>query len=67
LTLVLTVPININITKRVIEMGILELNFPLGKLINVIEIYLPLLAMEELVLGMAGRVIWPRQSELSIK
>lgn len=67
LTLVLTVPVNIGITKSVIEMGILELEFPLGRLINVIEIYLPLLAMEELMLGILGRMIWPRQYCWSMK
>lgn len=65
LTAIGSVPINITLTRYVIDMGILETGFPvLGVLVTSLEIYLFLLGIEEIIIGVLGRMIWKRQKTM---
>ena len=65
LTAIGSVPINITLTRCVIDMGILETGFPvLGVLVTSLEIYLLLLGIEEIIIGVLGRMIWKRQKTM---
>ncbi len=65
LTAIGSVPINITLTRYVIDMGILETGFPvLGVLVTSLEIYLLLLGIEEIIIGVLGRMIWKRQKTM---
>lgn len=65
LTAIGSVPINITLTRYVIDMGILETGFPvLGVLVTSLEIYLILLGIEEIIIGVLGRMIWKRQKTM---
>lgn len=65
LTAIGSVPINITLTRYIIDMGILETGFPvLGVLVTSLEIYLLLLGIEEIIIGVLGRMIWKRQKTM---
>lgn len=65
LTAIGSVPINITLTRYIIDMGILENGFPvLGVLVTSLEIYLLLLGIEEIIIGVLGRIIWKRQKTM---
>ena len=65
LTAIGSVPINITLTRYVIDMGILETGFPvLGVLVTSLEIYLFLLGIEEIIIRVLGRMIWKRQKTM---
>lgn len=62
LTAIGTIPINISITRRMISLGLFDSGIPVvGVVIASIEIYLLLLTIEELFIGVIGRVIWKQQ------
>lgn len=65
LTAIGSVPININLTRLIIDIGIFETGVPiLGVLVTSVEIYLLLLGIEEIVIGVLGRIIWKRQKTM---
>lgn len=65
LTAIASVPINITLTRYTIDIGIFETGFPfLGKLITSLEIFLLLLGIEEIIVGVLGRMIWKRQKNM---
>lgn len=65
LTAIGSVPINITLTRYIIDMEIFETGFPvLGVLVTSLEIYLLLLGIEEIIIGVLGRMIWKRQKTM---
>lgn len=65
LTAIGSVPINITLTRYIIDMDIFETGFPvLGVLVTSLEIYLLLLGTEEIIIGVLGRMIWKRQKTM---
>ena len=65
LTAIGSVPINISLTHYIIDIGIFETGFPiLGMVVTSIEIYLLLLGIEEIVIGVLGRMIWKKQKTM---
>ena len=62
LTAIGSVPINITLTHDIIDMGILETGFPIfGVVVTSVEVYLLLLGMQELAIGVLGRMLWKKQ------
>ena len=65
LTAIGSVPINITLTHYILDIGIFETDFPvLGVFITSLEIYLLLLGIEEIIIGVLGRMIWKRQKTM---
>ena len=65
LTAIGSVPINISLTRYIIDIGIFETGFPiLGLVVTSIEIYLLLLGLEEIIIGVLGRMIWKKQKAM---
>lgn len=65
LTAIGSVPINSSLTRCIIDTGIFETGFPiLGLVVTSIEIYLFLLGIEEIVIGVLGRMIWRKQKNI---
>ncbi|MGN0370104.1 MAG: hypothetical protein ACI4EW_06115 [Butyrivibrio sp.] len=65
LTAIGSVPINITLTHYILDIGIFETDFPVvGVLITSLEIYLLLLGIEEIIIGVLGRMIWKRQKTM---
>lgn len=65
LTAIGSVPINITLTRYIIDMDIFETGFPvLGVLVTSLEVYLLLLGIEEIIIGVLGRMIWKRQKTM---
>lgn len=65
LTALGSVPINISLTRYIIDIGIFETGFPiLGMVVTSIEIYLLLLGLEEIIIGVLGRMIWKKQKAM---
>lgn len=65
LTAIGSMPINISLTHYIINWGIFETGFPvLGIVVTSIEIYLLLLGVEEIVIGVLGRMIWKKQKAI---
>ena len=66
LTAIGSVPINISLTRNIIVLGIFETGFPiLGTVVTSIEIYLLLLGLEEIIIGVLGRMIWKKQKAMA--
>ena len=65
LTAIGSVPINISLTRYIIDLGIFETGFPvLGVVVTSVEIYLLLLGIEEIIIGVLGRMIWKKQKTM---
>ena len=65
LTAIGSVPINIILTQYITDLGILETGFPvIGVVVTSVEIYLLLLGIEEIIVGVLGRMIWKRQKRV---
>ena len=65
LTAIGSMPINISLTQYIIDFGIFETGFPvLGIVVTSVEIYLLLLGVEEIVIGVLGRMIWKKQKAI---
>lgn len=65
LTAIGSMPINISLTHYIIDFGIFETGFPvLGIVVTSVEIYLLLLGVEEIVIGVLGRMIWKKQKAI---
>lgn len=65
LTAIGSVPINISMTRYIIDWGIFETGFPIfGVVVTSIEIYLLILGIEEIVIGVLGRIIWKKQKTM---
>lgn len=62
LNVVGSIPINITITKQIMMLDIFNSGIPvIGDVIAYIEIYLIILSIEQLLLGIIGRIIWKEQ------
>lgn len=66
LTAIGSVPINLSLTHCIIDSGILKNRFPvLVRVVTSVEIYLLLLGIEEIVIGVFGRMIWKKQKAMN--
>lgn len=62
LTAIGSVPINIVLTCKVIDSGLFDGSFTLlGNIVAWVEIYFLLLAIEEIGIGILGRIFWKKQ------
>ena len=62
LTAVGSVPINIVLVCNIVDSGIFDSGFALlGNIVTWIEVYLLLLAIEEITIGILGRIFWKKQ------
>ena len=62
LNVVGSTPINITITKQIMMLDIFNSGVPvIGDVIAYVEIYLIVLSIEQLLLGIIGRIIWKEQ------
>lgn len=65
LTAIGSVPINLSLTHCIIDSSILKNSFPvLVRVVTSVEIYLLLLGIEEIVIGVLGRIIWKKQKAM---
>jgi len=66
LTAISSVPINVKATWILLYYGLLSSGIPiLGEILGVIQIYLLLFTVEEMVIGIVGRYIWKKQYGIS--
>lgn len=68
LTAIGSVPINARLAVETLEMGLFYSGIPvIGAVITVVEVYLCVLAVEEIVIGVLGRILWKKQRNLVIE
>lgn len=62
LTMIGTIPINIKMTNLILKLDVLNSGIPfVGPIIATIETYLLVLAVEEIFIGIIGRVLFKKQ------
>lgn len=62
LNIIGSIPINIALTRQIMQLGIFDSGFPvIGAIIACLEIYLILLSFEQLLIAIIGRIIWKKQ------
>ena len=60
LTAIGSVPINIFLIRYIIDLEFFETRFSVLGVVTSVEIYLLLLGIEEIIIGVFGRMIWKR-------
>ncbi len=62
LTMIGTIPMNIKVTNLILELDVLNSGVPIiGPIIATIEAYLLVLAFEEIIIGIIGRMLFKKQ------
>lgn len=67
LTVIGSIPINARLVVETLDMGLFYSGIPvIGAVMTAVEVYLCALAVEEIVIGMLGRILWKKQRNLVI-
>lgn len=67
LTVIGSIPINARLVVETLDMGLFYSGIPvIGAVMTAVEVYLCALAVEEIVIGVLGRILWKMQRNLVI-
>lgn len=67
LTVIGSIPINARLVVETLDMGLFYSGVPvIGAVMTAVEVYLCALAVEEIVIGVLGRILWKKQRNLVI-